>query len=365
MASPALHLWLRAETKPLEHRCALTPTHARELLARGFKITVEEDPLRIFAIDEFVSAGCTIAPAHAWTSSAPTDAIILGLKELTPTDAFALSHTHIHFAHCYKRQAGWTHTLDRFKRGGGALLDLEFLVDDLGRRVAAFGYMAGFAGAAIGLDVWCESSDQARTNFPQVEPFPNEDALIAHIKSRLAARGSIPRVLVMGALGRCGRGAVAMLRAAGIPESHLAQWDMAETKAGGPFPAIATDYDVFVNCIYLSSPIPPFLTMAEIARADRKLAVMVDVSCDPTNPLNPVPVYTESTTFAKPTLRVADGFHVVGIDHLPSLLPRESSDMFVQDLLPSLLALDAGLTHPVWKRAVDLFKAKVAEMDKE
>ena len=33
--------------------------------------------------------------------------------------------------------------------GGGALLDLEYLTDDHGRRLAAFGYWAGYVGAAL------------------------------------------------------------------------------------------------------------------------------------------------------------------------------------------------------------------------
>ena len=37
--------------------------------------------------------------------------------------------------------------LARFPRGGGTLLDLEFLEKN-GRRVAAFGYHAGFSGKA-------------------------------------------------------------------------------------------------------------------------------------------------------------------------------------------------------------------------
>ena len=45
-------------------------------------------------------------------------------------------------------------TLRSFPRGGGTLLDLEFLQDDMGRRVAAFGYHAGFAGAALALENW-------------------------------------------------------------------------------------------------------------------------------------------------------------------------------------------------------------------
>jgi saccharopine dehydrogenase (NAD+, L-lysine-forming) len=48
-----------------------------------------------------------------------------------------LKHTHIQFAHCYKGQGGWDKVLSRFPRGGGSLLDLEFLTDDNGRQVAA------------------------------------------------------------------------------------------------------------------------------------------------------------------------------------------------------------------------------------
>jgi saccharopine dehydrogenase (NAD+, L-lysine-forming) len=46
-------LWLRCETKPHEHRSALTPTTAKALLDAGFDITVERDPQRIFEDSEF------------------------------------------------------------------------------------------------------------------------------------------------------------------------------------------------------------------------------------------------------------------------------------------------------------------------
>jgi hypothetical protein len=47
-----------------------------------------------------------------------------------------LKHVHVQFAHCYKQQAGWEKVLARFARGNGVLLDLEFLTDSSGRRVA-------------------------------------------------------------------------------------------------------------------------------------------------------------------------------------------------------------------------------------
>lgn len=46
-------LWLRCETKTFERRAALTPTTAKKLLDAGFQITVEEDPERIFNVDEY------------------------------------------------------------------------------------------------------------------------------------------------------------------------------------------------------------------------------------------------------------------------------------------------------------------------
>jgi saccharopine dehydrogenase (NAD+, L-lysine-forming) len=46
---------------------------------------------------------------------------------------------------------------------------------------------------------------------------------------------------------------------------------------------------------------------------------------------------------------------VVAIDHLPTLLPRESSEAFGKDLAPHLLNLES----PVWLRAKDLFHEKI------
>lgn len=52
-STSAPHLWLRAETKPMEHRAALTPATAKILLDAGFKITVERSEERIFDDEEY------------------------------------------------------------------------------------------------------------------------------------------------------------------------------------------------------------------------------------------------------------------------------------------------------------------------
>ena len=93
-----------------------------------------------------------------------------------------------------------------------------------------------------------------------------------------------------------------------VSRDDILKWDMEETAKGGPFQEIL-DVDIFVNCIYLSSPIPHFVTKEQLQAAgkNRRLSVVVDVSCDTTNPHNPIPIYNINTTFSQPTVPVDVG----------------------------------------------------------
>lgn len=81
-------------------------------------------------------------------------------------------------------------------------------------------------------------------------------------------------MLVIGALGRCGSGAVDACVKAGCAD--ILRWDMAETAKGGPFEEII-ESDIFVNCIYLSQKIPSFVNVETLEKANRKLSVVCDV----------------------------------------------------------------------------------------
>ncbi|KAH8914002.1 Formate/glycerate dehydrogenase catalytic domain-like protein, partial [Atractiella rhizophila] len=356
MAAPEIHL--RTETKEFEQRSALTPSAAKTLIGKGWRVYVERDDektyetgKRVFADKEFEEVGCELVPNNSYRS-APPSRPILGLKELLPiplpsASTYPLSHTHITFAHCYKRQGGWSDVLNRWVSGKGMLYDLEFLVHPNGRRVAAFGFWAGWVGAAVGVLAVGEQTKGGRLG--PLKPWENEHACLKEVKraKEEAERnlGRKLRVMVMGALGRCGSGALDCLKKLGFGNEELLKWDLEETAAGGPFAEIL-DVDIFINCIYLSSPIPPFLSFPFIyASPSRNLQMIVDVSCDTTNPHNPLPIYSVVTDPSLPTVDVAlennagPPLTVCSIDHLPSLLPRESSETYSQDLLPSLLEL--------------------------
>ncbi|WP_170439873.1 saccharopine dehydrogenase [Ruegeria arenilitoris] len=346
------HLWVRAEQRPNEERVGLTPDGAAQLIAAGIRVTVEESHVRAIPIDGYRDAGCEIAPENSWPD-APLDAVIFGLKEL-PEDGTPLPHRHIMFGHAFKGQHSGRKLLERFKAGGGTLYDLEYLVDENGRRVAAFGYWAGYAGAAVTLKTW--AAQQRGEICGPVGVYPGKDALNAELLAELNATGAPrPRAIVIGALGRVGTGASDLCEAMGV---DVTKWDMAETADGGPFPEILEN-DIFLNCIF-ARPGTPVFVPREALNAPRKLTAIGDVACDPDSDYNPVPVYDRATTWEEPALRVATDpvLDVMAIDNLPSMLPIESSEDYAAQLLPSLLTL-TDLTSGVWARAEDTFNSHI------
>lgn len=342
MSAP--HIWVRAEQRDGETRVGLMPTGAAALLSAGFQVTVEATEKRAVDTQAYHAAGCTIGPENSWPT-APDDAIIFGLKEL-PDDGTPLRHTHLMFGHAFKGQLSGRVLLDRFMAGGGTLLDLEYLTDDTGRRVAAFGYWAGFAGAAVALGCWA-AQQRAEIAGP-VSAFSDAQALKNALRAEMAAQSSpMPDALVIGALGRVGSGVRDLCAAMGV---SVTAWDMAETAQGGPFAEIL-QHALFFNCI-LAGPDTPAFIRPDTPEMPRKLRVIGDIACDPDSDYNPVPVYDRATTWAAPVLRVHDTppLDVMAIDNLPSMLPKESSDDFAGQLLPTLLQLD-GDKNGVWARA--------------
>ena len=336
-----VHLWVRAEQRPNEERVGITPEGAAALIAQGFRVTIEESPSRALPLAPYVAAGCAVAPFASWPT-APQDAIIFGLKEL-PEDGTPLTHRHILFGHAYKGQPSGPALLARFRAGGGTLYDLESLVDERGRRVAAFGYWAGFAGAGVSVLAW--AAQAAGGVCPPVRRWAGRDAMVADLARHLG--DARPRALIIGALGRVGTGAADLCESLGL---SVTRWDMAETASGGPFPEILA-HDLFFNCILARPGCPVFVPPSALT-APRALRVIGDIACDPGSAYNPVPVYDAATDWAAPVVRVHDAppLDVMAIDNLPSLLPVESSQDFAAQLLPHLATLDR-LDQGVWGRA--------------
>ncbi len=347
------HLWVRAEQRPHEERVGVTPEGVAGLVAAGIRVTVEDSHVRAIPISGYRAAGAEIAAENLWPK-APPDAIVFGLKEL-PDDGTPLTHRHIMFGHAFKGQPAGRVLLERFRSGGGTLYDLEYLVDQTGRRVAAFGYWAGFAGAAVALKSW---TAQARGGIcGPVATYAGRAALLADLAADLGGLAP-PRAIVIGALGRVGTGASDLCAAMGVP---VTKWDQAETAHGGPFPEVLA-HGILLNCI-LARPGCPVFVPASALTGPRALRVIGDIACDPTSDFSPIRVYDRATGWDAPALRVAADppLDVTAIDNLPSLLPVESSQDYAAQLLPSLLAL-GSLDAGVWGRAKAEFDRHMASV---
>lgn len=350
-------VYLRAETKAFEKRTPLIPDHAAQLVRCGHQVVVEQCQQRIFNDQLYRQVGCQLVSAGSW-QQAPNDAIILGIKELPAAD-FPLHHTHIYFAHAFKGQDGAAALLQRFADGKGKLYDLEFLTDEHHRRIASFGVSAGNAGAIAALLLWAQQQQGVSPPFGLASYYDSSSEALAAVQQQL--NGAVPKLLIIGAYGRCGRGVRSIIRELGLPADY---WGQKDTTDGGPFTAIA-DYDICFNCVYLRKPMPPFLTLKELEQRHR-LRLLADISCDPNNSNNPFPIYSHITSFDQPTCRVetaADHFvDVMAIDHLPSLLPKESSRDFSIHLLKHFEEFLAGDVTTPWQHAAEIFMKKLAEL---
>ena len=356
------NLWLRKEDKSGERRVPITPTEVSQLVKAGVGVTVERCSERCYSDADYAAAGAVLTDA-AW-QQAPLDCVVIALKELADSTE-PVAHTHIHFSHTFKAQVGAKDVLARYSQGGGVIYDLEFLFDAEGRRIAAFGYWAGFVGAALGL-LGVAHFSSSTAEFPALRPFSDRGALLSAVDAALEGAGWTDgslNVMIMGALGRCGSGARDLITSLDARLSVTA-WDLPEfTSAEKPIREILA-HELFINCVYLREPIAPMIDQ-QLLSENKRLKVISDVSCDPTSADNPIRAYDAITHLHAPFVRAAgqgEPVYVQAIDHLPTLLPREASQEYAAALFPSLLDfLTAESASATWSEARKRFDSALAD----
>ncbi len=355
MAEPSrapTHLWVRAEVRSTERRAPVVPSDVRRLVDAGFRVTVEESAQRVLDPASYAEAGASLVATGSWVD-APDDVVVVGIKEL-PDEPAALRHRHVYFAHAFKGQSDAVTVLERFRAGGGTLSDIEYLTDARGRRVVAFGYWAGYVGAALGV------LHLAGALETPLQPMAQHDldALLLSVAEDVAGC----RPVVTGARGRSGTGACDALGVAGLLPGRYDQRESSDLGNRG-----LLDYDLLVNCVGIREPTAPFVTRADLG-VPRRLRVVSDVTCDVTSDKNMIEVNDAITTWDEPVRNVAGSgspaLEVIAIDNLPSLLPREASIGFSEELTAQLLGLvDPARPTGPWIAAEVAFRQALATLD--
>jgi hypothetical protein len=204
----------------------------------------------------------------------------------------------------------------------------------------AFGEYSGLVGAVLGLLFHHHSF------LPALTPWTSFEEMVSNIPEDIS-KGN-PTIAVIGSNGRCGTGVCKILNHFSIPFTPIYK----ETDKSG-----LIEYDIVFNCILLD---PGFKETWITERTEfSKRVLLVDISCDPTKPNNPFPIYQEATSWAHPAHSVLNKpLDIIAIDNLPSLLPRESSDHFSSLLTKIFLSDDT----PIY-RSIDSFNGALNELD--
>lgn len=309
-----MFIYLRKETYVNESRTPVVPEHVKTLIKSGFQIVVESSPKRIFSDNEFLKAGAIIT-TEPWFKQ-PKDALIIGLKELTNLDKLN-AHTHIYFSHSYKQQSNANQILQAFRSSNSVIYDLEYFLNNDGRRALAFGYHAGLVAAVLGLTQHYNRKT-GNPDLNNLQPWLSLETMIESIKT-------YPATIAVVGSGRSAQGVKYILRKFGITPSSICRENINEIK----------EADIVFNCITLDKNYTEvWLTKDTELNKDQ---LIVDISCDYAKPNNPIAVYSSPTTWENPVFNYSDKLSIVAIDNLPSLLPRDSSIEFSEKLTDLLL----------------------------
>ncbi len=377
---------LRYEDRYLmERRVAITPTDVAKLIEKhGLEFYVEKSEKRVFKDDEYKKAGAKIV------DDIKDIPIVFGVKEM-PNELFQPNHTYIFFSHTIKGQSYNMPSLKKMVEKKINLIDYEKVRDEHGRRTIFFGRYAGLAGMinslwTLGQRLKARGIDTVFSQLKQSHLYHSLDEAKTDI-SRIGmdiVQNGLPKELTPVVIGITGYGNVAggaqeilsllpvkeispkallelneikdlpnnVLYKVIFKEKHLAEpkeankeFDLHEyynhpERFVGVFEKYIDKLTLLVNAMYWDTRYPRLITNEYLKNnySDKhKLIAVGDITCDPKGSIE---CTTDCTTIENPvyvfdtkTGKKSDGFNgdgiaLMGVDILPSELPRESSEGF-------------------------------------
>jgi len=418
-------LGIRREDKnQWERRAPLIPQHIKELKEHhGIETVIQPSPIRVFSEETYKTAGALVQED---LSSCP---VVFAVKEI-PIDLFESGKTYVFFSHTVKGQKYNMPMFKKMMDLGCTLIDYEKIADKHGRRLVFFGRFAGLAGMvdtlwAFGQRLKSKNMDSPFNEIKQTIHYKNH---LEEIKEHLKKIGKdieqqgipeslTPLIVGFAGYGNVSKGAQEILDILPVKEISpkeikmvydnpsnnriykvvFKEEDMVEPissddsfdlqdyynhpeKYQSVFERYIPDLTILMNCIYWSNKYPRLITkdfVKNYAKANLRLQVIGDISIDingaieftekATSPGNPVFVYDPSTDSIRDGYE-GDGIVVMGVDNLPCELPKESSQMFSESLLPFVpdiakadysVGFDSLDLPPEVKKAVILYHGKL------
>jgi alanine dehydrogenase len=357
---------LRESDEHKDKRVALTPVDAKLLIQRfpGLIIQVQSSNNRAFTNEEYINAGINIKEEVSDCD------LLIGVKKVN-TENIIPGKTYLFFAHVAKKQENNREYLKYLVKNKVTLIDYEYLKNENGKRLAAFGYIAGVAGAYYVYDMLSKKIN--KTFLSKVSSSGN--IIQAIINSNLKK----PCKIALSGNGNVANGVSDIFNAAGINQvnSHsfinksfgktvfckLQPEDYLINKRGIEYSAqhyrqnpeqyrsklaqFINIADAYVACHYWHKNYPKYLSTSDLKNEQSNLKVIADISCDlngsvaptlrETSFNNPYFDYNPITGNEESPFSSGKNITVMAIGNLPSLLPREASEGFSRSMADVIL----------------------------
>lgn len=383
------------ETKvPIDNRVAFSPKQMAQLQNDypEHQFVVQRSDVRSFADEEYREAGLSLV------EKAEDCDILFGIKE-AQIDTLIPNKHYIFFGHIAKMQAYNRPLLQAFINKGITFTDYEYMVDNAGIRVCAFGWWAGIVGVYYTLRGY-----GLRHKLFEL-PKPDRRFTLDSLKLALQSV-ALPavKILVTGN-GRVSQGAQHILDAIGAQRlseaeflstnnvSHLSYTvadvdKLVKHKDGKPFSWAhftqqANEYqsdfmrwgtaaDILVCAHFWAPEAPVYLSEEDLRNPQLRIKMIGDVTCDIQGSVKstlrssthdePYFDYNPQSATEEEAFSSNNNITVMAVDTCPNALAMDTSayfgDMLMQHVMPGLLS---GNHSDVVLRGTILNKGKLTE----
>jgi len=354
-----------AETKnPPDRRVAVTPELGVRILNKYNNIELYFQPskLRCYSDSEYQKAGLILKDDLSECD------LLIGIKEVN-LQTFIKGKKYMFFAHVAKKQPYNKKMFIEMMNKKITLIDYEYITNQQGNRVVAFGKWAGIVGAYNGLLTYGKKYNLFDLKRAK-DCFDFEE-----MKTELKKVKLPPIKILITGKGRVGKGAIETLQPLNLRQvtsnefltksfdepvlcnidadvytkrkdgsefefQHFFKNPEQYTENFGEFTKVT---DLYTACHFWDPKSPQLIYSEDYKKPDFKISVISDVSCDIKQPIastlrastidEPFYDYNPFTENEEKPFSNIKNVTVVAIDNLPGELPRDSSEYFGNELL--------------------------------
>lgn len=366
---PITFALIKERKNPPDRRVVFSPEKCQDVI-RAFpdaRIIVEASDIRIFPDAAYRNAGFEVV------SDVSGADVLLGVKEV-PVEALIPNKKYFFFSHTIKKQPYNRRLLKAMLAKNIEMFDHETIVNADHHRMIGFGYYAGLVGAYNGFRGL--GLRDGLFSLPKVETLPDLEA----VKNELD-KITLPKIkIVLSGTGKVTRGAKEILDHLKIREVTDAEYlskdfdepvycliDVSEynkRKDGKPFDkqefykdpsGYESDFmkyakvsDMFITGHFYGNGAPYLFTREDAKRADFKINLVADISCDVDGPIASTlrastiadPFYGyDPKTETETAFNTPGAITVMAVDNLPCELPKDASEgfgeMFLENVIPA------------------------------